>query len=87
MRGLFVGPAVLPQKINFSSDMLRKVICSLIGTELVFVFLVMCPFHPPIVLVSILKEALSRNSKNRSGAEIFRPVSIRTSNRVGVIEP
>ena len=84
---LFVGPAVFPQKMNFSSHMLRKAVCSLTDTEPVFMFLVTYPLHPPMVLVSILKEALSKKSKDQSGAVIFRPVSIMTSNRVGVIGP
>ena len=53
----------------------------------VFVFLVMYPFHPPMVLASIMKEALSGKSKDQSKAEMFRPVSIMTSNKVGVIGP
>ena len=73
--------------MNFSSHILRKAVCSLIDIEPVFIFLEMYPFHPPMVLVSILKEALSRKSKDWSGAEMFRPVSIRTSSRVGVIGP
>ena len=67
--------------------MLRKAVCSLRDTEPVFIFLVMYPFHPPMVLVSILKEALSRKLKDRSEAVIFRPVSIMTSSKVGVIGP
>ena len=53
----------------------------------VFVFLVMYPFHPPMVLASILKEALSRKSKDQSKAEMFWLVSIMTSNKDGVIGP
>ena len=87
MRVLFVGPTVLLQKINFSSHMLRKAVCSLNDTEPVFIFLVMYPFHLPMVLVSILKEALFKKSKDQSGAVIFRPVSIITSSKVGVIGP
>jgi len=40
-----------------------------------------------MVLVSILKEALSRKVKDQSEAEMFKPDSIRTSNKVGVIRP
>ena len=86
-RVLFVGPAVLPQKMNFSNRMLRKAVCSLIDTEPDFMFLVMYPLQPLMVLVSILKEALSKKSKDRSGAVIFRPVNIMTSSKVGVIGP
>ena len=67
--------------------MLRKAVCSLSDTELVFMFLVTYPFHPPMVLVSILKEALSRKSKDRSGAVMFKSVNIITSSKVGVIGP
>ena len=57
LRLLLVGPTVLPQKINFSSHMLRNAVCNLIDTDPVFIFLPMYPFHPPIFFVSILKEA------------------------------
>ena len=67
--------------------MLRKAVCSLSDTELVFMFLVTYPFHPLMVLVSILKEALSRKSKDRSGAVMFKSVNIITSSKVGVIGP
>ena len=67
--------------------MLRKAVCSLNDTEPILMLWVIYPFHPPMVLVSILKEALSRKSKERSGAVIFRPVSIITCSRVGVIGP
>ena len=40
-----------------------------------------------MLFVSILKEAFSRRRKGLSGAWIFRPVSIMTSSRVGVIGP
>jgi len=49
-------------------------------------FLVTYPLLPPMDLVSILKEG-SKKSKDRSGAVIFRPVNIMTSNKVGVIGP
>ena len=67
--------------------MLRKAVCSLTDTKLVFMFLVIYPFHPPMLLVSILKEAFSRKLNDQSGAEMFRPINIKTSSRVGVIGP
>jgi len=40
-----------------------------------------------MLLVSILKEAFSRNENDLSEADMFKPVSIMTSNNVGVIGP
>ena len=40
-----------------------------------------------MLLVSILNEAFSKRWNGLSEAEIFRPVSIMTSNKVGVIGP
>ena len=87
LRLLFVRPTALPQKINFSSHMLRKAVCSLTDTDPVFLFLPIYPFHPPMLFVSILKEAFSSRWKGLSGAWMFKPVSITTSIRVGVIGP
>ena len=67
--------------------MLRKAVCSLADTDPVFMFLLMYHFHPPMLFVSILKEAFSRRWKGLSEAWIFRPISIMTSSRVGVIGP
>jgi hypothetical protein len=50
-------------------------------------FLPIYLFHPPILFVSILKEAFSRRWKDLSGAWMFRLVSITKSIRVGVIGP
>ena len=63
---LLVGPTALPQKMNFSSHMLRKAVCSLKDTELVFILLQMYPFHPPMLFVSILNEAFSNRRKDLS---------------------
>ena len=87
LRLLFVGPTALPQKINFSRHILRKAESSLTDTDQVFMFLPMYPFHPPMLFVSILKEAFSSSWKDLSGAWMFKPVSITTSIRVGVIGP
>ena len=87
LRVLLVGPAVLPQKMNFSNHMLRKAVCSLTDTEPVFMFSVTYPLQPPMVLVSILKEVLSKKSEDRLGAMMFKPVNIMTSSKVGVIGP
>ena len=84
---LFIGPTALPQKMNFSSHMLRKAVCSQTDTEPVFMFLLTYPFHPPMLLVSILKEAFSRKEKDLLEAWTFKPVSIMTSSRLGVIGP
>ena len=84
---LLVGPTVLPQKMNFSNHMLRKAVCYLTDTEPVFMFSEMYPLQPPMALVFILKEAGSRKLKALSEAVIFRPVSIMTSSKVGVIGP
>jgi len=73
--------------MNFSSHMLRKAVCSLTDTDPVFIFLLIYHFHPPMLLVSILKDAFSSKRKGLSAAWIFRPVSITTSIRVGVIGP
>ena len=86
-RVLLVGPAVLPQKMNFSNHMLRKAVCSLTDTEPVFMISVTYPLQPPMVLVFILKEAWSKKLKDRSEAVIFRPVNIMTSSKVGVLRP
>ena len=40
-----------------------------------------------MLLVSILKEDLSRKENGLSEVEMFRPVSMRTSRKVGVIGP
>src|SRR6185503_1311821 len=87
LRLVFVGPIVLPQKMNFSSHMLRKAVCSLSDADPVFIFLPIYPFHPPMLFVSILKDAFSTKRKGLLGALIFRPVSITTSIRVGIIGP
>ena len=87
LRLLFVGPTVLPQKINFSSHILRNAACSLADTDPVFMFLLIYPFHPPMFFVSILKEAFSSRRKGQSETWIFRTVSITTSIRVGVMGP
>ena len=68
LRLLLVGPTALPQKMNFSSHMFRKAVCSLTDTDSVFMFLPMYPFHPPMLFVSILKEAFSRSWKGLSEA-------------------
>src|SRR6185503_11712347 len=68
LRLLLVGLTALPQKMNFSSHMLRKAVCSLTDTDPVFIFLPMYPFHPPMLFVSILKEAFFRRWKDLSGA-------------------
>src|SRR6185503_14522981 len=68
LRLLFVGPTALPQKINFSSHMLRKAVCSQTDTDTVFMFLSIYPFHPPMLLVSILKDAFPSKRKGLSAA-------------------
>ena len=82
---LLVGPTVLPQKMNFSSHMLRKAVCYLTDIEPVFIFSETYPLQPPMALYFILKEAGSK--KALSEAVMFRPVNIMTSSRVGVIGP
>ena len=84
---MLVGPTVLPQKMNFSNHMLRKAVCSLTDTEPVFLFSETYPLQPPMALVFILKEAGSKKLKALSEAVMFRPVSIMTSSKVGVIGP
>jgi len=58
LRLVFVGPTVLPQKMNFSSHMLRKAVCSLSDTDPVFIFLPIYPFHPPMLFVSITERSI-----------------------------